>query len=195
MIGGYTNNGSVNNVIYLDDPSNDVFLGESIRTVASHYIFILGCLRGSTACVRRLWIYRRLALGFSSETAAHALHLMVLGLFDRYPKLQIILDHCGEGLPFFCPRIDQRMRHFQHAVLWPAKQTMTYYWNNFHVTTAGVQDEGALLDTLRVTDEDRVIFSVDYPLEEIARWFDRSEMNIETKEKIGYGNARKLLKL
>jgi 2,3-dihydroxybenzoate decarboxylase len=55
-----------------------------------------------------------------------------------------------------------------------------------------------LLDTLRVTDEDRVMFSVDYPFEDdvqIAGWFDRLEMNTETKEKIGYGNARKLLRL
>lgn len=49
-----------------------------------------------------------------------------------------------------------------------------------------------------MTDEDRVMFSVDYPFEDdvkIVGWFDRLEMNTETKEKIGYGNARKLLKL
>ena len=162
-------------------------------------IFIYACLHLTSNVCTKVWILAGSRWGFGSETAAHALRLMVSGLFDRYPKLQIILGHCGEGLPFSLPRIDQRMRHFQHEALWPAKQTMTYYWeNNFYVTTAGVQDEGALLDTLRVTDEDRVMFSVDYPFEddlEIAGWFDRLEMNIETKEKIGYGNARKLLKL
>ena len=124
---------------------------------------------------------------------------MVAGVFDRYPNLQIILGHCGEGLPFSLARIDQRMRHFQHAALWPAKQTMIYYWNNnFYVTTSGVQDDATLLDTLRVTDESRVMFSVDYLFEddvEIAGWLDRVELNVDTKEQIAFGTAEKLLNL
>lgn len=42
------------------------------------------------------------------------------------------------------------------------------------------------------------MFSVDYPFEddvEIAGWLDQLEMNTETKDKIGYGNARSLLEL
>ncbi|OCK97182.1 uncharacterized protein K441DRAFT_14753 [Cenococcum geophilum 1.58] len=37
---------------------------------------------------------------FSSETAAHALRLMVSGLFDRHLTPKVALGHCGEGLPF-----------------------------------------------------------------------------------------------
>lgn len=76
---------------------------------------------------------------------------------------------------------------------------MTHYWeNNFYVTTSGVQDTGTLLETLRAIGEDRVMFSVDYPFEddvEIGSWFDRLELNGNTKKKIGYENARKLLNL
>ena len=37
---------------------------------------------------------------FGQETAVHALRLMGSGLFDQYPRLQIILGHLGEGLPY-----------------------------------------------------------------------------------------------
>ena len=108
---------------------------------------------------------------------------MVSGILDTYTDLKIIIGHCGEGLPFFLPRIDQRMRHFNHY--WSAEHTMTYYWeNNFYVTTSGVQDTGAFMDTLRRVGEDRLMFSVDYPFEddvEIGGWFDRLQLNGDSK--------------
>ena len=39
---------------------------------------------------------------FGHETAVHALRLMGSGLFDAHPRLQIILGHMGEDLPFAC---------------------------------------------------------------------------------------------
>ncbi|KAK6080605.1 2,3-dihydroxybenzoate decarboxylase [Seiridium cupressi] len=65
------------------------------------------------------------AWGFSSETAAHVLRLMVSGIFDKYPTLKIILGHCGEGLPFYLPRINHRLRHF--TPYWAAQQSLQYY--------------------------------------------------------------------
>lgn len=38
--------------------------------------------------------------GFGVETGLHALKLITAGVFDRFPKLQIILGHMGEALPF-----------------------------------------------------------------------------------------------
>ena len=43
---------------------------------------------------------------FGHETAVHALRLMGSGLFDKHPKLQIVLGHMGEGLPFSMWRVD-----------------------------------------------------------------------------------------
>ena len=89
------------------------------------------------------------------------------------------------------------MRHF--IPYFAAKKTLGEYWEtNFWVTTSGVQDSGTLVETLRATGEDRVMFSVDYPFEdnvEIGGWFDRLELSTRTKQKLGYQNARKLLKL
>src|SRR3954451_18498061 len=46
---------------------------------------------------------------FGVEPATHALRLMVSGLFDRFPRLQVILGHLGEGLPFQTYRLEQRL--------------------------------------------------------------------------------------
>jgi predicted TIM-barrel fold metal-dependent hydrolase len=45
---------------------------------------------------------------FGQETAVHALRLIGSGLFDRHPRLQVILGHLGEGLPISMWRIDNR---------------------------------------------------------------------------------------
>src|SRR3989304_1190937 len=41
----------------------------------------------------------RAGRGFVIDTSCHFLRIMFSGLFDAYPKLQIILGHLGEGLP------------------------------------------------------------------------------------------------
>lgn len=197
MLGGYTNNGSVNDVIYLDHPSNEPFWKMLDKLDVPLYIHPRMPPPNQQRVYEGYGFLAGSPWGFSSETAAHTLRLMVSGLFDRYPKIQIILGHCGEGLPFFLARIDHRMRHYQ--TLWEAKKSMGYYWeNNFHVTTAGVMDDAALQDTLRTTGEDKVMFSVDYPFEddvEVSGWFDRVELAEDIKEKIAFGNAKKLLKI
>jgi gamma-resorcylate decarboxylase len=197
FVGGYTNMGSANNVTYLDDSINSPFLKKVVELDVPIYLHP----RMPPPDQQRVYQdYNFLAAspwGFSSETSAHVLRLMVSGIFDTYPTLKIILGHCGEGLPFVLRRIDQRMRHF--VPYWLAKKTMEEYWEeNFWVTTSGVQDDGTLMDTLRSVGEDRVMFSADYPYEddlEMAAWFDRVELNGRTKRKIGFENARALLKL
>ncbi len=44
--------------------------------------------------------------GYAAEVALHSMRLIYSGLFDRYPKLQFILGHMGEGLPFWLTRMD-----------------------------------------------------------------------------------------
>jgi predicted TIM-barrel fold metal-dependent hydrolase len=38
--------------------------------------------------------------GWHIETAIHTLRLILSGAFDRYPRLQLIIGHLGEALPF-----------------------------------------------------------------------------------------------
>lgn len=197
FVGGYTNNGSAENVIYLDHPVNRPFLAKVVELDVPIYLHPRNAPPSQQGLYKGYEFLAGSPWGFSSETAAHALRLMVSGVFDEFPTLKIILGHCGEGLPFYLPRINKRLRHFTHY--WAGQQTAQYYWeNNFYVTTSGVQDSGTLDETLKWTGEDRVMFSVDYPFEdetEMSSWFDRLEMNTHTKTKLGYENARRILKL
>jgi predicted TIM-barrel fold metal-dependent hydrolase len=47
--------------------------------------------------------------GFSAEVAVHSLPLMLSGLFDRHPDIQIIRGHAAEGLPFLIHRTDTQL--------------------------------------------------------------------------------------
>ncbi|HWL47889.1 MAG TPA: amidohydrolase family protein, partial [Sphingomonadaceae bacterium] len=44
--------------------------------------------------------------GFGVDTGLHLLRLIVMGLFDRFPKLKLIVGHGGEALPYWSYRLD-----------------------------------------------------------------------------------------
>ena len=46
------------------------------------------------------------AWGWHIETAVHVIRLISGGVFDRFPKLQVVIGHMGEGLPFMFQRFD-----------------------------------------------------------------------------------------
>jgi predicted TIM-barrel fold metal-dependent hydrolase len=46
------------------------------------------------------------AWGWHIETAVHVLRIILSGAFDRYPALQVIIGHLGEGLPFMLSRLE-----------------------------------------------------------------------------------------
>lgn len=137
------------------------------------------------------------AWGFAVETSIHALRLMGSGLFDEYPKLKLILGHLGEGLPFGIWRVDHRIA--RTSVRPKAKLPIAHYLReNFYITTSGAFRTQALTDVIMEVGADRVLFSVDYPYEdmgEAAEWFDNAPISEPDGVKIASGNARQLFHL
>ncbi len=137
------------------------------------------------------------AWSFGVETSTHALRLMCSGLFDRYPKLQIILGHLGEGLPFTVWRVDHRIEKDPRGI--PIKKKICdYFRQNFWITTSGSYHTMSLQDSMWEIGVDRIIFATDFPfedMEEAINWFDAVSINRYDKEKIGRTNALKLFKL
>src|ERR1700684_392893 len=113
---------------------------------------------------------------FGHETAVHALRLMGSGLFDAHPKLSIILGHLGENLPYGMWRIDHANGWIESRNAYPAKKRIRdYFAANFHVTTSGNFNSQSLLDAMLVLGADRIMFSVDWPFENVDHatdWFD-----------------------
>ena len=136
---------------------------------------------------------------FGQETAVHALRLMGSGLFDRYPKLQIILGHMGENLPFGIWRVDNTNAWIPNRHDYPAKKKIEHYFlNNFHITISGNFNAQSLYCAMSVIGTDRIMFSTDWPFENVdhaAIWFDDCPIAEADRVKIGRSNAEKLFKL
>jgi 2,3-dihydroxybenzoate decarboxylase len=136
---------------------------------------------------------------FGQETAVHALRLIGSGLFDACPGLVIILGHLGEGLPYNMWRID----HHNAWVTTPArhhakKKIANYFHSNFFLTTSGNFRTQALIDAILEIGADRLLFSIDWPFENIDHatdWFDSASISEADRLKIGRLNAMRLLKL
>jgi predicted TIM-barrel fold metal-dependent hydrolase len=135
--------------------------------------------------------------GFAVETSIHALRLMGSGLFDEYSRLKLILGHLGEGLPFGIWRVDHRIS--RGTVRPQAKLPMAQYLReNFYVTTSGNFRTQALSDVILEVGADRVLYSVDYPFEDVVEaknWFDQTTISDSDRVKIARSNAQKLFHL
>jgi|SRR5690242_2246179 uncharacterized protein len=137
----------------------------------------------------------RMAWGWHAETGMHCLRLIVSGLFDRFPKLKIIIGHMGEDLPFSIARADAILsRDAKHL----KRKIGEYFQEHFYITTSGYFTAPPLLCTLQVMGADRVLFSVDYPYSPNAagrKFLDSLTLSPQDMEKICHGNAERLLKL
>ncbi|PDT38182.1 amidohydrolase [Rhizobium sp. M10] len=133
---------------------------------------------------------------FAQETAVHALRLMGSGLFDEHPNLRIILGHMGEGLPYMMWRIDHRNAWVKVPPKYPAKRRIADYFNeNFYITTSGNFRTQTLIDAMLEIGADRILFSTDWPFENIdhaADWFDTTTISEADRAKIGRTNAKLL---
>jgi predicted TIM-barrel fold metal-dependent hydrolase len=135
------------------------------------------------------------AWGWHIETATHVLRLILGGVFDRYPGLQLVVGHLGEGLPFMMPRLDLAL---PEAVTKLERPVGAYLRENVHYTFGGFNWTLAFLDLLLQVGVDRIMFSADYPyasMDEARAFLDRLPVSPADKERIAHGNAERLLRL
>jgi gamma-resorcylate decarboxylase len=199
LINGYTNIGDMDTAQYLDEQPVWDFWGRVEALDVPVYLHPRSPLPGQRRIYEGYPVLADSPWGFGAETAAHTLRLILSGLFDRFPRLRIILGHLGEGLPFLLPRVEHRLRHMSPEVRGKQLKPVTFYLReNFYVTTAGNFRTQALIDTLLEIGPDRVLFSVDSPYEtseEQTDWFDSLPISETDRSKIGRLNAFQLIRL
>jgi len=135
------------------------------------------------------------AWGWHVETGMHALRLVVAGVFDRFPKLQFILGHMGENIPFSLARADSVLNRVTANLEHPVAH---YFHRNFHLTTSAYVTAPPLLCALAVFGADRIMFSVDYPFSdgaEATHFLRSAPISPADLEKIAHSNAEALLDL
>ncbi len=133
--------------------------------------------------------------GWHAETGMHSLRLIATGLFDRFPKLRIIIGHMGENLPFSLARADSVLARSGRKLQRGCAET---FHEHFHITTSGYFTIPPLLCALEVVGADRILFSVDYPFsstEAGGRFLDSLPLSPEDLRKISHGNAERLMRI
>jgi predicted TIM-barrel fold metal-dependent hydrolase len=132
--------------------------------------------------------------GWHIETAVHILRLILGGVFDRFPKLQVVIGHMGEALPFMLPRFANMTVEITKL----RRPISDYLRENVHYTFSGFNFTPTFLDLLLEVGVDRIMFSADYPYASMQRarsFLDELPVSAADRERIAHGNAEKLFRI
>jgi predicted TIM-barrel fold metal-dependent hydrolase len=200
LVNGFSQVGNEENATYYDQPEFWPFWGEVAKLDVPFYLHPRNPLVSQQLAYRdHPWLLGP-AWAFSPETGVHALRLIGSGLFDKYPQLTIILGHLGE-------LIQNNIWRTTHWASSNGKNPLgvkaklpfiDYFRKNFYLTTSGNFRTIAMRNAMDEIGADRVLFSSDYPFEEMeeaSQWFDAAEIGENDREKIGRENAKRLFKL
>jgi hypothetical protein len=137
----------------------------------------------------------RAGWGWHIETAVHVLRMVVGGAFDRFPGLQVIIGHMGEGIPFMLPRINKTLTPQITKLDRPAGD---YFRENVYYTFSGFNFTQTFLDLFLEVGADRIMFSADYPygsMTQARAFLDHIPVSPADRERIAHGNAERLLRI
>ena len=132
-----------------------------------------------------------LSLGRVIEVSAAASRLILSGIMERHPKLKIVMSHTGGALPYQSGRMDKNTK----AALLP--QPVSTYIKRMYTDTVSPHVSG-LKFAIEYFGLDNVMYGTDYPCWDPATalaLLEQIELTQEQKEKLFYGNARRILGL
>lgn len=185
---------------YLDDPFFSPFLDRAAALGVPIYLHptpppqpVVDALYSGFA-PEVTFLFAAAGWGWHIETAIHVLRIILGGVFDRLPNLQLIIGHMGEALPFMLSRVDMmtpEITRLQHPV-------SHYLRNHVHYTFAGFNYTSTFLDLLLQVGVGRIMFSADYPygsMTEARAFLEKLPVSPADKEQIAHGNAERLLGL
>ena len=136
--------------------------------------------------------------GWHTETGLHFLRLFAAGMFDRFPRVKIVVGHMGETIPFMLDRQALVTRAWGYL----ERDLMTVWRENIYVTSSGMFDTPPLRCLLAYTPLEHVMFSVDYPFssneqgrEFVEKVESQGVLTGEDLKKFVSGNAESLLRI
>lgn len=134
---------------------------------------------------------------WAARTGGHAMRLIFVGVFDRFPNARIMLGHMGEFLPFQLSHFDARYADLDlERPL--AKLPSEYFQTNIAITTTGVFSHAALMAAIQTIGIDNVMFSIDYPFEpteKAVQFMCSAPLAPADKERVAHANAERILRL
>jgi hypothetical protein len=187
--------------VYLDDASFEPVLDRAATLKVPIYLHptippaavIESCYAGFAADVT--FALATVGWGWHINTATHLVRLILGGVFDRHPMLQIIIGHMGEATSFMLPRFDATLKPELTGLRHPVS---TYLRENVYYTFANFNDEATFANLVAQVGVGRVAFSTDYPFGSMkaARAFlDNLPLTRDDRDSISHRNAENLLGL
>jgi 5-carboxyvanillate decarboxylase len=130
--------------------------------------------------------------GFAVETGMHLLRIITSGVFDRFPKLKLVVGHLGEALPFWLYRLDYMHAATVNAQRYEsmkplARKPSDYMRENVWVTTSGMAWAPAIMFCQQVLGSDHVLYAMDYPYE-----YELDEVRVHDHLPIGFAERKAL---
>lgn len=135
------------------------------------------------------------AWGWHNEAGIQVVRMLLAGVFDRYPRLQVISGHWGEMVPFFLQRLEDSIPQEASGLRRPIVQT---YREHVYVSPSGMLTLPHFQFIHTLMGAERILYSIDYPYQSLdgARAFiERLPVGDADKALIAHGNAERLLGL
>ena len=132
--------------------------------------------------------------GWHAEDGLHTLRLIVSGLFERLPGLQLIIGHMGEGVPYALARSSKVLSGAMKLPL----SVEEYFQRNIHVTTSGYFTKPPFECAQKVIGIKRLMYSIDYPFSPTTNgkaFLESLDLSDADREGFAHGNAEAALKL
>lgn len=131
-------------------------------------------------------------IGWHYDAWVQYMRMILSGIFDRLPNLQLICGHWGELLPYYFNRMDDMLP----AALTGLLHNISYYFkNNMYITPSGMFYEDDFLFCRNKVGAERILWATDYPYckpENSKMYLEKIKLPFEEKEKIAYLNAENL---
>ncbi len=131
--------------------------------------------------------------GWHYEAGLQFVRMVLAGVFDRHPHLQVILGHWGDMLLFYLEEVDKipRLARADHRPI------SEYFKRHAYVTPSGVLSSRYLRWAIEVLGVDRLMFSLDYPFaprsrEDVTGFLEQAGLDHADQDKIAFANWESL---
>jgi predicted TIM-barrel fold metal-dependent hydrolase len=131
-------------------------------------------------------------LGWHYETGIQYIRIVLAGVFDRHPNLQVILGHWGELVIFYLERLAMLDR-----VSGLKRPFVDYVRDNLYLTASGMFSPAYAQRAIDAVGLDRILFSTDFPYQyrpggDARHFLEGLPLDMADKAKFAHKNWERL---
>ncbi|MFI0773136.1 amidohydrolase family protein [Streptomyces sp. NPDC021212] len=133
------------------------------------------------------------AFGWHYDAGLTVLRMIVGGVFDRFPKLQVILGHWGEVVLFYLDRVAtmDKLTDLRRPIA-------EYFRSNIFITPGGISSHKYLRWSLETVGIERIMYASDYPFNRertgsARRFLETAPIDEADRQRIAFRNWEKLV--